>query len=114
WGNQAYFYIHEDTGRKVAAYLEPQLKEGEMIYAGKKMQVLYFLLDTDPPTKYVHPTLLTFASHVRTLRVDPDEEFDSILRQRPRFMVYAPPHPNRFFDGKVKEEYHVVQTYKKG
>jgi hypothetical protein len=113
-GNQSYFFTSQDTSAKIATRIENKLQAGETVYAGKKLQAVYFLLNVPPPTKYVHPTLLTFASHVRTLGVDPDQEFRQILEKEPRFVFFKAPHPNAFFMEQVQARYEPIEQYKKG
>ena len=112
-GNQSKFWLEEDVARTISLKVNQDLKEGEKIYAGKKLQILYFLTESNPPTKYVHPTLLTFPSHVRTLAIDPNLEFENILAQKPKYLVYKAPHPNGHFDALVQNEYEVFAEYPK-
>ena len=78
------------------------------------MQAVYFLLKVTPPTKYVHPTLLTFPSHIRTLEVDADQEFESILQHEPKYMVFPVPHPNAYFGNEVAKHYRPIKNYRRG
>jgi 4-amino-4-deoxy-L-arabinose transferase-like glycosyltransferase len=113
FGNQTHFFKQEDTSRKIAEVLQQKLKPTETIYAGKKLQAVYFLLDVAPPTKYIHPTLLTFSSHIRTLGIDADEEFRNILEKKPRFVFFKAPHPNALFNAAIIERYERVETLSK-
>lgn len=82
-----------DHAREVADVLENKLEPGDQIYTGNYHHILYYLLERETPTPYVHRTLLWAPHHIAALGIDLEEEARHILALRPRFLTleYTPP-----------------------
>jgi 4-amino-4-deoxy-L-arabinose transferase-like glycosyltransferase len=81
------FYKKPDPPKLVAADIRAVLKKGEVVYTGNAYQIIYFLLDVSPPTKYVHSSLLFKSSHYKALEIDPTAELVKIFKSKPRFII---------------------------
>ena len=103
--NQMHFFVNPDKSRIIANEMRNELNESDVFYAGNRYQVLYFLLDSDPLTKYVHPSLLTYKSHIRTLEIDPNKEFEKIFNKEPKVVVLSSEHPNTWVRNELSENY---------
>lgn len=81
------FFDPVDQPREVAKYLESRLHPGEKFYAGNYHHLLYFLLDRESPTPYVHRSLLWSNHHRYALGINLENEIRRILEQKPRFVI---------------------------
>lgn len=81
------YFDKRDYPREVAAYLNANLKPGDIIYTGNAYQILYFLTGTRSPTPYVHPSLLWTIENNQALGINQQEEWNKILDQNPRFLI---------------------------
>jgi 4-amino-4-deoxy-L-arabinose transferase-like glycosyltransferase len=87
------YYTRKDIPREIAAYLQPRLNEDDVIYAGNYHHILYYLLQKDSPTKYIHRTLLLKDTHIRALNIDTDEEFRKIMSAKPVYIITMKDYP---------------------
>lgn len=79
-----------DKPQLVVDYVAPLLEEGDLVYPGDFHQIIYFLLDQEVLSPYVHSSLLFSESHIQTLEVDVAAEAARILAQEPRFILVEP------------------------
>jgi 4-amino-4-deoxy-L-arabinose transferase-like glycosyltransferase len=75
-----------DTPRQIAGYLKSRLHTPDVFYAANHFHILYFLLQKDCPTPYVHPSLLTSPSHRQALRIDLQRELKRINDKKPAYI----------------------------
>lgn len=104
-------YIDKWDGPKaVSQVLQGLLEPGDQIYTGNYQQILYYLLEKETPTPYVHRSLLWAPHHLHALEIDLEEEARQIVALRPRFMTmeYTPP-PSLLTDSLLKY-YHPIDT----
>lgn len=82
-----------DHAKDTADALEKRLEGGDQIYTGNYHHILYYLLEKETPTPYVHRTLLWAPHHISALEIDLEKETRQILALRPRFLTleYVPP-----------------------
>lgn len=92
-----------DHARTVSEALADRLEPGDQIYTGNYHHILYYLLEKETPTPYVHRTLLWAPHHISALEIDLEKEARQILALRPRFLTleYTPP-PNSLADSLYK------------
>ena len=78
-----------DTPAEVAAALKPELAKapGQTIYVFDGEPVLYSLLHTRLPTRYVFPSLLLSRLLSHMVDIDPVAQLDSIMAERPLFVI---------------------------
>lgn len=87
----------EDTPRQIAAYLEPRLQPGDVIYVANHYHILYYLLERDCPTPYVHPSLLTSPSHRQALNLDLEKELKRISDRNPFYILIQEKGQNNIY-----------------
>ncbi|MCB0633228.1 MAG: glycosyltransferase family 39 protein [Lewinella sp.] len=87
------YYDKWDHPKEVAEYLSARMQPGDQLYTGNYHHILYFLLEKETPTPYVHRTLLWEENHRYALGIDLEKETRQILALRPRFLTleYIPP-----------------------
>lgn len=78
--------LEPDYPREVAAAIQLELDEGEDVFVGNYQQIVYYLLDLDSPTKYVHSNLLFTETH-KAFKINADEELSRIMRTQPDFVI---------------------------
>ena len=78
----------DDPPRAVAEYLTPRLSPGDTIYVVDDEPIIYFLTRFRLPSRYVFPPfLLRRVRHAQHRRVEPREELERIMDQRPRYVI---------------------------
>ncbi len=75
-----------DHPREVAAAIKQKLVPGEHIYVANYEQIVYYLLEMESPTKYVHPNLIFTDTH-KAFKIDVDQELKRIMDASPEFII---------------------------
>lgn len=78
--------LKPDYPREVAAAIQQELELGEGVYVADYEQIVYYLLDLDSPTKFVHPNLLFTETH-KAFNINVDSELTQIMNNEPDFIV---------------------------
>ena len=107
------YFNKEDCPREIANYLELRMNENDIVYTGNASQIIYFLLNTSPPTKYVHSSLLFAKEHIKALNIDPDEVFQSILEKKPSYILIHDKGKNETWRliNTIREKYSQVYSF---
>lgn len=78
--------LKPDYPRKVAAAIQQEMDAGEDVYVADYEQIVYYLLDLDSPTKYVHPNLIFTETH-KAFKINVDRELGHIMSKEPDFII---------------------------
>lgn len=78
--------LKPDYPREVAAAIQQELDAGEEVYVADYEQIVYYLLDLDSPTKYVHPNLLFTETH-KAFKLNVNKELSQIMTKEPDFII---------------------------
>jgi hypothetical protein len=105
------YILKKDIPREIAAYLKPKLKQDDVIYTGNYHHIIYYLLEKDSPTKYVHRTLLLGENHIRALDINVDEEFDHIMAQKPAYIIVKKEYPVKKMNDYILNNYRVDKEF---
>jgi len=81
------YYDKVDFPREVSDYLQKNMEDNETLYTSNYQHILYFLLDKEPPIKYVHRSLMTNPRHIKALRIDTEFEINKIIEKAPKYIV---------------------------
>ncbi len=106
------YAFKRDYPREVAAYLNQQLKPGDVIFTANADQILYYLTGTKSPTPYIHPSLLWTEENNLALGIDRKDEWNKILQQKPRYIIIK----KKLAEGNLMLEtlessYHLVKSF---
>lgn len=101
----------EDAPAEIADFLRPRLEAGDRIYTGDFHQILYYLLDRDPPTAYVHGSLLFEESHQHALNIDLPAEAHAIMQLAPRYVLLYEQHKLTALTDSIDHYYQLVHTF---
>lgn len=112
WLQKKDYYDKWDHQREIAAYLSERLSAGDQLYTGNYHQLLYFLLDQETPTPYLHRSLLWDAHHVDALEIDLQQETEHILALRPRFLLLEEPVPDNILAESLYPYYRPIKTFR--
>ncbi len=104
----SYFNKPQDIVQ-IKDYLKSELKPGDKIYTGNSAHILYYVLNLESPTPYIHSSLLWNPEHIQALQIDPQIEFDKILNSKPTFILLKEPLPDSTFLLKIKDHYSEVK-----
>jgi hypothetical protein len=97
----------------VAAYLEPKLKADDIIYTGNYHHIIYYLLQKDSPTKYIHRSLLLGDHHIKALDINVNEEFRSIMAQKPVYILVENDYPDGMMKDFIRDNYSLEKEFDK-
>ncbi len=101
------FLLKVDKTEILCKELKNIFKPEDLIYTGNSNHILYFLLDKDSPSKYVHPSLLWTKSHRKTMNIDPDNEVKSILSKSITYLLLSEPVSDIELKNKFLEHYKI-------
>lgn len=79
-------YLKPDYPRKVARFIQEEKESGDHVFVSNYQQIIYYLLEQEAPTKYVHTNLL-FTETIKAFEVDGGEELKRIMDTNPEFVV---------------------------
>ncbi len=78
--------LKADYPKEIAAAIQQELDTGEDVYVANYEQIVYYLLDLDSPTKYIHPNLLFTETH-KAFKINVDRELSCIMDTKPDFII---------------------------
>ncbi len=105
------YFDKPDYPEQVAEYLKPMLKENDRIYTGNYQQVLYYTLEKDCPTKYVHRTLLCDPEHREMLGIDLDTEMQRLMSEDFRFIIMQGEYCYEPMNEHIRKNYTLIRTF---
>lgn len=100
-----YYRGKTDEAGEVYTYLRDRMQPGETLYVGDFHQILYHLLDRQPPTPYVHSSLLFYEHHLEALSIDLPAETARILAQRPDWITLRTDGTKNYLTDQLAENY---------
>ncbi|NQU88265.1 MAG: glycosyltransferase family 39 protein [Mariniphaga sp.] len=101
--------MNNDKPRQVAEYLNKNKKSDETLYLSNYKHIVYYLLRTDSPTKYVHPTLLSNPSHAKAIGIDGKQEIRNIIENNPTWVVMY--DFNNYVKELIKNDYNIDTVF---
>ena len=100
-----------DTPRDVAHFISEERNPGDVVFVSNYHQVVYYLLDQDSPTKFIHSNLL-FTGTIKAFSVDADEELRRIMNRSPEFVVVQ--KNNKKIKKLMKKNYRLIKEFENG
>jgi len=85
--NQSYYLYTPDYPRQITRDLKNEIQGGDFIFTTNYLHIIYYLMDTDIPTKYVHPSLIILGKHITATGINPAYEIRQIMRRKPIFII---------------------------
>ena len=113
WLQKKDYFDKPDYPRIVTAWLKEHLQPGELVYTGNYHHIVYHLLPQISPTPYVHRSLLWEPHHIEALEIDEKREWDRIIAQAPRFVLYQEPWRENYFTAHMKAHYREAERFGK-
>lgn len=105
------YFDPPDEVKMTADYLNSVLQPGDIIYTGNSHQILYHLTGRKSPTPYVHSSLLWTVENANALGISREDEWNKILSQKPRFIIFGKPSKVReTFISKLGDTYREVKA----
>ena len=110
WINQYWQVLRKpDVTKLIVEQLGSQWTTTDRIYTSDK-NILYYLLDVPPPTRFIHTTVLYNPELIRAYQVDVENEFRGIVEQRMNYYVLLKEsHP--IIEKDVRENFELIQVY---
>jgi 4-amino-4-deoxy-L-arabinose transferase-like glycosyltransferase len=100
-----------DIPRVIVEDIRPLMSSDDEIFVGRKYHILYYLLDRLPPTKYVHPTILSDARLAQVIGYDRNKELKRILDLNPRFIITRGEYPLPWMEKRIQNRYRLMRWY---
>lgn len=107
------YFDKPDYPRIISHWLRERMQPGDLVYAGNFHHIVYFLLRQDCPTPYVHRSLLWAPHHIEALDIDERREWERIIGQAPRWVLYEGPWIDNFFTRHLQTHYRRVEVFGK-
>lgn len=101
-----------DQYKEVADYLKPQLSKNDFVFVSNYEQIIYYLLQMDSPTKFVHSNMLFEEKLSKAFRVDANAEVNRILDRKPKFVLIQ--RKNQMLEPLIKNDYQLDTTFRNG
>lgn len=92
--------------RETLIVLKNKLKKEDVIYTSNAHHILYFLLDKESPSPYIHSSLLWNEGHRRTLQLNGLLEIENILAKHPNYIVWNASDQNIEMQNRLLKDYH--------
>jgi hypothetical protein len=106
------YYDKRDYPKEIAAFLNAQLKPGDIIYTGDFHPITYLLTHTQSPTPYIHRSLLWTKENSDALQIQPEEEWTKILNQRPRFIItHKQIEESEILKTSLRDSYRMIKSF---
>ncbi len=103
-----------DTPTQIANYMRPRLQPDDVIYCGNYNQIIYYLLEKDSPTPYVHQSLLLNTNHIEALKIDLAMESRRIMDQWPVYIVIqGKKYKNKWINQFIRDHYFIEKQFQK-
>lgn len=102
-------WFQTDYPREVAEYLDDNMKPDETVFTGNYRHIIYYLLQQNSPTKYVHPTILT-TELGKAFRVNSLNEIRKILAGKPSYVIIERSFPA--LEKEIKAAYVMDTTFR--
>ncbi len=103
--------LKPDYEQEVATYISKQMKPGDKIFVSNYQQIIYYLLDVESPTKFVHSNLLFTPTH-KAFNVNARDEISKTLRKHPKFVLMQ--NRNETVQKELKKDYRLLKTFRNG
>jgi len=104
------YFDKPDYPRIISSRLRERMQPGDIVYAGNYHQIVYFLLPQDCPTPYVHRSLLWEPHHIKALGINEQQEWERIIGQSPRWVLYQGRRRDNFFTRYLLAHYRRVEV----
>ena len=101
--------VDPDYPREIAGLIEESLKPGEQIFVSNYEHVIYYLLDLNTPTRFVHSVLL-FSDYHKAFNINAAQEVQRIIAQKPAFIVVE--RKNELVEKLIKENYRLIRKFR--
>ncbi len=105
WLQKKDYFDKPDYPRIAAAWLKERLRPGDAVYTGNFHHIVYHLLPQASPTPYVHRSLLWEPHHISALEIDEKREWNRIIEQAPRFVLYQGSWRENYFTAHLQVHY---------
>lgn len=98
-----------DEAKVVASYLKENLDDDEIVFVANFRHIIYYLLERECPTKYVHVTILRDESLARAFGTSTDVEIKHILDKAPQYILIK--NSFRLVQDLIRESYEIEKTF---
>lgn len=101
-------FLKPDVEKEVATYISGKIKKNDAVFVSNYQQIIYYLLDIDAPTKYIHSNLL-FTDNQKAFGINGNEEIKRIIDSKPRFVLVQ--NKNLVVEEMIKDNYRRVKDF---
>lgn len=106
-----FWLLRKDTPKDISEYLQPKLNNTDYIYTGNYKNIIYYLLDKQPPTKYIHSSLLYNYNHAKTMQININQELQNIKNKSPKYIIIKKKYPIEKFQNFINQQYSIDTVF---
>jgi hypothetical protein len=81
------FWRKPDILKEISVEIKATKEHGDVIFTNYK-NAIYYLSDIDPPTKWVHTSMLFDRELIRAVQIDENQEIKTIIAKKPAYIVW--------------------------
>lgn len=100
-----------DSFKQVAHYLQENTTSDDLVFVSNYEPVIYYLMQRETPTKWVHANLLFTDLH-KAFQFDNLEEIRRIMNQHPKFVTVQ--YKSEIMDEMMGTDYSLDRTFRNG
>jgi hypothetical protein len=101
--------LETDYPREIAGIIDEGLNPGEHVYVSNYEHIIYYLLDLNTPTRFVHSVLL-FSDYHKAFNINAVNEVKRIIAQKPAFVVIE--RKNELVEKLIEENYRLIRKFR--
>lgn len=99
------YFSKRDLTKEVIAYMSSVMEPDENIFCANYEQIMYYELEKNSPTPYVHKSILYNKKHQYTLGIEGKGELLKIVNQQPTYITIKDKYPVEWFQEYVETHY---------
>lgn len=81
------FWRNPDIIKEISVEINATKQPDDFIFTNYK-NAIYYLCETEPPTKWIHTSLLFDPQHINAMQIDANNEIKSIIAKKPAYIVW--------------------------
>jgi hypothetical protein len=100
--------LKPDYEEEVSDYISKRIEKYDDVYVSNYQQIVYYLLEIESPSKYVHSNLM-FTENQKAFDVKGEDEIKRIISKKPRFVIIQ--QNNKLVENLIKKDYHELKDF---
>lgn len=103
------YWAKPDTCKEIAKEINSRKKQNDLVFTNYR-NTIYYLCDTESPSKWVHTSLLFDPKHIKAMGINKNKEIQKIIKRSPAFIVWQGT-PEGIVADYINNHLHVIKKY---